>query len=113
MSLEDKIYKILEDIPNVYEGWYREDINSTHTTFLIYYCSPDNFADDDYSEEYYAIQIDTWGTDKDEVEKQYEKVKKLFKDNDFLWLESNRDYENDTKIYHYSDRFNTNIEVEG
>lgn len=110
--LSDRIYKTLENINNVYEGWYIKELEKTHTTFLIYNVKPDNFSDDDFLEEQYLIQVDTWGTDKEEVEKQYKKVRELLKNDDFIWSESNMDYETDTLIYHYSDRFNINLEKE-
>ena len=103
--MEDLIYKILEDIPNVYEGWYRNDINSTHTTFKSYNSKPSEFADDQNESIQCLIQVDTWGTDDEEVNEQYLKVRKLLRDNDFLWQEGNKDYETDTGIYHYADRF--------
>lgn len=108
--LSDIIYKTLEEVNNVYEGWYRKDLNDTHTTFLINNVVPDSFSDDDYEEVRYLIQVDTWGTDKDEVEKQYNKVKKLLKAYGFEWSESNLDYESDTCLYHYADRFYINLD---
>ena len=110
--LEDKIYLILEDIPNVYEGWYRKDLNETHTTFSIYNVTPTDFEDDDFTKELYLIQVDTWGTSKTEVDEQYRKVKRLLKNNEFIWKDSNRDFETETEIYHYADRFVIDLEVE-
>lgn len=109
--MDDAIYKLLETISNVYSGWYRKDISETHVTFLKYHYSPDTFLDDEATEEYMAFQFDFWGTNKDEVEKTEKKVRKILKANNFEWLEGNVDFETDTEIYHYSDRFSTNIEV--
>ena len=112
MNISDTIYKVLENINNVYEGWYREELKETHTTFIIYYTSPTEFEDDDNSKEYICFQIDTWGEDKESVDSQYKKVRKILKENGFCWMESNRDYETYTKIYHYADRFCVIVDYE-
>lgn len=111
---DDKIYELLQSISNVYEGWYREDVKQTHVTFMKYYYADDGFQDDVASEEYQAYQFDVWGTDKAEVETTEKKVRKILKKNEFIWLEGNVDIETDRDepLYHYSDRFSINFEVE-
>ncbi|WP_252247134.1 hypothetical protein [Clostridium sp. ZBS4] len=104
--MEDEIYKLLENIPNVYEGWYRENIKETHVTFFTYHTTPINFSNCDYENINNSVQIDVWGTDVEEVRKTEKEVKKLLKENEFIWIESNRDFETDTGLFHYSDRFN-------
>lgn len=104
--MEDEIYKILENVPDVYEGWYRSDINRTHVTFFTYNTVPEDFSDCDYESITNSIQVDVWGTDEEEVRTTDKQVKKLLKQNDFLWSESNRDFETETELYHYSNRFN-------
>lgn len=103
--LEDKIYDILKDIPNVYEGWYRKDIKEAHVTFLIYQQKPENFSSCDNESINDFIQVDVWGTDKDEVRNVENQVKILLKENEFMWIEGNRDFETDTLIQHNSLRF--------
>lgn len=104
--MEDEIYKILESVPNVYCGWYQEDVTETHVTFLIYKQFPDNFSNCDNESINNAVQVDVWGTDIDEVKNTEKTVKGLLKDNDFIWSESDRDFETDTKLYHFANRFN-------
>lgn len=95
----------------MYEGWYRNDIEETHVTFFKYHYSPDTFFDDEATEEYTAYQFDVWGIDKNEVEKVEKQLRKILKSNEFEWLEGNVNFETDTKLYHYSDRFNINIDI--
>ena len=73
--MSEDIYKILENIPNVYEGWYREDIKESHVTFFKYAESPIEFSDDEFESIENSIQIDVWGTDKVETERTIEQVK--------------------------------------
>ena len=104
--MEDEIYKILENIPNVYEGWYREDIKETHVTFFTYNTVPADFSDCDNESIINSVQVDIWGTDVEEVRSIEKQVKSLLKQNDFIWSEANRDFETYTGLYHYANRFN-------
>lgn len=112
IKIDDIIYKLLEDIPNVYAGWYREELSETHVTFMKYYYSPSTFLDDEATEIYFAYQFDVWGTDKDEVESIEKQVRKILIKNDFEWLDGKGEFETETGLYHNSNRFNTNIEIE-
>ncbi len=110
--MEDEIYRILQDTSNVYEGWYRENIKETHVTFFTYHATPINFSNCDYENINNSVQIDVWGTNIDEVKATEKEVKKLLKENEFIWIESNRDFETDTGLFHYSDRFNYLADVD-
>lgn len=103
--LEDKIYKILENVKNVYEGWYKQDINYTHVTFLVYNIKPTNFSNSDYESIDKSIQVDIWGKDRDEVREVEKQVNNLLQQNNFVFIEGNRDFETDTLIQHNSLRF--------
>jgi len=103
--MEDDIYKILKSVDNVFEGWYKEDVTETHVTFFIYKQTPDDFSNCDYESTVSTVQVDVWGTNIDEVKSTETTVKGLLKDNDYLWIESNRSFETDTKLYHYTNRF--------
>ncbi len=110
--MDDKIYELLQEIPNVYEGWYRKEIQKTHVTFLEYNLTPDAFEDDDYSELNVAYQFDVWGKNKDEVKETDKKIKKILKENGFLWIDRKKDFEIETEIYHYGNRFIISISKE-
>ncbi|GEM_PF-2960001 len=104
MNIDDIIYGILADVSNVYEGWYRAELQATHTTFFCY-MDTENLSDDEPEDIILNFQFDTWGENKNEVDKQRKKVRKLLKRNDFVLMNNNNDFETDTKIYHYGDRF--------
>lgn len=104
--MEDKVYKILESIPNVYEGWYRSNIEKTHVTFFFYNITPEAFGDDEEEIVTYNMQVDVWGTIKEEVLETENNVKKLLKENDFIWVDCNPDYESEIGLYHNANRFN-------
>lgn len=110
--MEDEIYKILESVPNVYEGWYREDVTETHVTFFTYNTVPENFSNSEYENIINSVQVDIWGTNVEEVRSTEKTVKNLLKQNDFLWSESNRDFETDSGLFHYANRFNYLADVD-
>lgn len=112
MGITDKIYKLLEEVKNVYYGWYREDINDTHVTFYVYNEVPDNFSDDEFECIGYYIQFDVWGTNEEETLQTKNKVRKILINNNFSWQESNDDFETDTELYHRAMRFYFVEEVE-
>lgn len=101
----DKIYEMLQNVPNVYFGWYQEDLNETHVTFFIYNSVPTNFSDNEYESIEDSIQVDVWGTDYEEVNDRTIEVREIFTDNGFTWSSGNNDFETDTKIFHNSLRF--------
>lgn len=109
--MSENIYKILENIPNVYEGWYREDIKETHVTFFKYAESPIEFSDDEFESIENSIQVDVWGTDKEETETTKEEVKNLLLKSGFNWTDSNNDFESEIGLYHLAMRFNYQEEV--
>lgn len=110
--LEDKIYEILKDIPNVYEGWYRKEVQDIHVTFLVYNQRPENFSSCDNESINNFIQVDVWGTNREVVRTVEKQVEKLLKQNEFLWIEGNRDFETDTLIQHNALRFSYLTDVD-
>lgn len=111
MNIDEIIYKILENIPNVYQGWYREELQAIHTTFFCY-MNEENLSDDEPEDIILNFQFDTWGENKDEVDKQRKKVRKLLKQNDFILMDNNNNFESETGIYHYADRFSFIVDAE-
>lgn len=110
MNLTDEIYELLENIGYpVYMGWYREDIQETHITFFIYNAIPTDFSDNEYEQIENSIQFDVWGTDEAEVNTAEEKIRNILKDNEFIWNGSNRDFETETGLLHFSNRFIFNV----
>ena len=109
----DKIYKLLKDIGYpVYCGWYNPDINETHITFWIYNTAPTSFSDGFHEELEDSIQFDVWGTNVDEVQSADKALRKILKENEIYWANTNKDFETDSKLYHYSIRFSLNYDEE-
>lgn len=111
LNVDDIIYKILENVTNVYEGWYRESLEATHTTFFCY-MDGENLSDDEPEDIVLNFQFDTWGEKKEEVDKQRKKVRKLLKENDFILTDNRNDFEGETGIYHYADKFSFIVDAE-
>lgn len=111
MNIDEIIYKILESVPNIYEGWYREELQSVHTTFFCYMDTED-LSDDEPEDVVLNFQFDTWGENKEEVDKQRKKVRKLLKQSEFVLMDNNNDFESKTSIYHFADRFSFIVDAE-
>ena len=110
MNLTDKIYELLENIGyKVYFGWYQKDVNETHVTFFIYNASPTAYSDSEYELIENSLQLDVWGTNEEEVQDVESKCLEILRENVFYWSESNREYETDTGIYHYANRYKLNV----
>lgn len=88
---------------HVEEGWYNQDINSTHITFCYMADTDTEHSDDKNETEEYYIQVDVWS--KADCFLLKRKIKKLLKMAGFTYFTGNDDYEQDTKIYHKAARF--------
>ena len=112
-ELESLIYKILENAPyGVYSGWYKQDLNKiTHTTFK---CITGNFdySEDEAEECTLIFSFDTWSGSRKEALEQLKYLRKSLKKYGFCLSDYNEDYETDTELYHFTDRYSymiTNI----
>lgn len=106
-ELEDLIYNILQDSPHpCYSGWYKSEYeDKTVTVFLCNVEVPDDFSDDENETITYTFQFSTFSRDNRQATIQRKYIKDELKKNDFIWTDGNIDYETDTEIYHYADRF--------
>lgn len=89
----------------VIEGWYDDELSKTHITVHEYLDHEDVFEDDEATEIIHNIQVDIWSKDSLESYKLKKNIKKLLKNNGFLYSDGQDFYENDTKIYHKAMRF--------
>jgi hypothetical protein len=112
----EKIDAILSDtltplnIQSFY-GWYDENINDTHVTFLGMTDVDTDFSDDEAEATEKYIQVDVWA--KCNVEDVKKLVKKTMMSMDGCRYSDGRDFvEDDTGIYHYALRFYITEEIE-
>ena len=105
-DIVEKVYESLSTVENVYEGWYREDLNKDHITFFQYVEVPQDFEDDEEGSINHGIQVDIWS--KDSIKSQQLKIiaRKLLKSHGFRYTDGQDLYETDTGIYHKAMRFN-------
>lgn len=103
------IFKALESIYNngiaVKEGWYDEDINKTHITFMPLNEKVCCYSDDRIEAYEYVIQVDVWSENGKEALELKNKVRELLQKADFYFQDTLDQYEKDTKIYHKAMRF--------
>lgn len=113
MDIVKKIYDSLINgginIPIQY-GWYDKNIKDTHITYLILLEVPENKSDDDIESLSYHVQVDIWSKN-DEI-KLKNKIRRVLKKNDFIFIENKDDFEIDTKLYHKAMRFEILIDIE-
>lgn len=66
-------------------GWYDENLKKTHITFLEFNNLDNEYADDKNTTEEHYITVDLWTFDVDESQQIKKQIKKLMKENDFLY----------------------------
>lgn len=86
-------------------GWYDANIGQTHITFLEFDNEEDDFSDDEAETEVHYIQFDIWTLDVDEAQSLKKQVKKLLKQNGFVFQNGVDQFESDTKLWHIAQRF--------
>ena len=113
-DLDNLIYEILEDSPYpVYSGWYKDDYSDeTVTVFLSVTETATDFSEDDFEGITITLQFSTFSKDKNEADKQRKYIRRKLKECGFKWSDSNDDYETETEINHYADRFYYYLEEE-
>jgi predicted GTPase len=86
-------------------GWYNENINATHVTFILITDNETNFSDNEAESIDYLIQVDIWS--KENMEDLKKTIKTAMKGIDNCTYSDGADqYETDVKIYHKALRFN-------
>lgn len=91
-------------------GWYDEDINKTHVTFILLTDIDENFSDDEAEDNTQLFQVDIWS--KENVESLKKTIKAAMKTIENCTYTDGVDlYEDDTKIYHKAARFSITEEV--
>lgn len=91
------------DIESFY-GWYDEDINDTHVTFILLSDEDIDYSDDEAEKTEYYVQVDIWS--KENVESLKKAIKTAMKGIPGCYYSDGRDfYEVETKIYRKSLRF--------
>lgn len=91
-------------------GWYDEDINETHVTFILISDLDENYSDDEAETNTTLFQVDIWS--KENMEDLKKTIKAVMKKLDNCTYSDGKDlYENDTGIYHKGLRFYITEEV--
>lgn len=105
--LSDFIISLLQDCKNVTEGWYRKDINDTHTTFTLIEATGMDYSDSDLNPETVELEysFDIWGVKEAEIKEEYKKIFNILTNNNFIWIKSGFQFEPETRTYHYTLRF--------
>ena len=108
MDIIEFIANVLEPISSknisVVQGWYDENINSTHITFCELSDRSNDISDDEEENIEHTIQVDIWS--KEDEWQLKKEVKKLMISNDFGYIEGQDFFEIETGIYHKALRFN-------
>ncbi|MDT8717605.1 hypothetical protein IAI10_13110 [Clostridium sp. 19966] len=100
--IDTALSNALDSIPVRY-GWYDENINETHVTFILLNEDVEGYSDDEDEITGTEFQVDIWS--RDNVEDLKKQIKKALKAIDCTFLQGQDQYEEDTKIYHKALRF--------
>lgn len=85
-------------------GWYDEDINNTHVTFILLSDEDTDYSDDEAEKTEYYVQVDIWSHEN--VESLKRTIKTAMKSISNCTYASGQDfYEVETKIFHKALRF--------
>lgn len=113
MDIIARVAEALEDILQrgipVVNGWYDENINKTHVTFMELTDRTNNVSDDEEEDIAHVIQVDIWS--KTDEWKLKSEIKKMMINNDFGYIEGADLFDIETKIYHKALRFDFLEEV--
>ena len=90
-------------------GWYDEDINETHVTFIQLNDTDVDYSDGDAESTEYYVQVDIWS--KENLESLKKVIKSAMKGIDSTYSGGQDFYEKDTKIFHKALRFYIQEEV--
>lgn len=106
-NITDTLYKILDGL-NAYEGWYREDLNTTHITFFSLLENEADFSEDEAETIEFMVQIDVWTKDSIEANTLKREIKTRLKSNDFTYIDGKDLFENINNeiLYHKALRYN-------
>lgn len=66
-------------------GWFDENLNDTHITFLEFDNKDDDYGDDEATSTEHYVQVDIWTKDVAESQTLKKQVKALLKSNSFLY----------------------------
>lgn len=104
LNLNKLVIEALENLCYPVEyGWYDKEINDTHITFFQYNEVPVEHSDDEEEIIAHYVQVDLWS--KENTEQLKKDVKAALKESDFIYQDSNDQFETDTGIYHKAMRF--------
>jgi hypothetical protein len=91
-------------------GWYDENINDTHVTFIQLNDNGTDFSEDEAEATLYYIQVDIWSHEN--VEDLKKTIKTAMKTIENCTYEQGQDfYEDDIKLFHKALRFYIQEEV--
>lgn len=105
MNISDLIYKIMEEVPNVFQSWYRKELEETHVIFQQIEEKPYDYCDGSYSIIEHRIQIDIFGENEEEVYDIKESIKEKMEAAEFDWAGTQYECLEEINYYHVGHKF--------
>lgn len=105
------VAKALKPISNdgyvVQTGWYDENIDKTHVTFVELNDNTEDSSDDEEESVSHLIQVDVWSYDDIESNSIKQRVKSLLQKSGFFYEDGENlpEVKNNKKFYHRALRF--------
>ncbi|MEA5073093.1 MULTISPECIES: DUF3168 domain-containing protein [Eubacterium] len=105
MTLSDLIYKLTEDIPNIFESWYRQELDKTHGVFQQISEEPQVYADGYYDSVEHTYRFDVFSSSIDEADAVMKKIRAALESGGFIWQGTQFEYLSEIDYYHNSQKF--------
>lgn len=105
MNLSTEIFEILKEIDNVYESWYRQNLDKTHLVFQEIEEKPQFYSDGSYAEIEHTFQFDVFGDDENEVYAMKEAVKECLKEAGFIWQGTRYEHLREIDYFHNTSKY--------
>lgn len=109
MDILDLVTTALEPLNIIVSyGWYDENLNATHITFLEFDNVDSDFADDEATSNEHWLQTDIWTKDTLEGQTLKKQVKELLKLNGLLYQDGQDQHEPQTDgliLWHIASRW--------
>ena len=105
MNISDKVYITLEAVPNVFQSWYRKELEETHVIFQQTDETPMDYEEDYYSAIEHIIQVDIFGGNEAEAYETKETVKEKMEASGFDWMGTKYECLEEINYYHIGHKF--------
>lgn len=107
MTPSEEIFKILADagINEVYESWYKQDIETPHVIFQQMEERPIMCSEDHYEAIEHVFRFDAFSKDNAKAEELKHATRQALENNGFVWQGTQYEYHSEIEYYHNTTKY--------